>query len=101
MENSLCYVNGKAVTEETPLRTGNRIIFGRSYVFRFNNPQQAREIAEKKTPSADTAETPCKLVNISTMRSNLCLLSVLDIESIFVKLYMCISEINASYFHSC
>jgi kinesin family protein 1 len=58
MDDALCYMNGKAVTEKTQLRTGNRIILGRSYVFRFNNPQQAREIAEKKTPNAESAETP-------------------------------------------
>ena len=53
-ENALCYVNGKQVTERALLQTGSRVILGKSHVFRFNNPQQAREMAERRTPS----ETP-------------------------------------------
>lgn len=37
---ALCYVNGKLIVDETLLKTGNRVIFGKSHVFRFTNPQQ-------------------------------------------------------------
>ena len=54
MEEAICYVNGKPVTEKTAIRTGSRVILGKSHVFRFNDPGQVREIVEKKTPSAET-----------------------------------------------
>ncbi|PAA73416.1 hypothetical protein BOX15_Mlig024839g1 [Macrostomum lignano] len=38
-----CYVNGKRVSQPTTLKTGSRVILGKSHVFRFTNPQQARE----------------------------------------------------------
>ena len=53
--DALCYVNGKQVRERERLRTGSRVILGKSHVFRFNNPQQAREIAERKAPMESSA----------------------------------------------
>ncbi|KAA0195139.1 Kinesin protein [Fasciolopsis buskii] len=38
-----CYVNGAIVTVKLELRPGARVILGKSHVFRFNNPAQARE----------------------------------------------------------
>ncbi|XP_067309997.1 kinesin-like protein KIF1A isoform X5 [Pseudorasbora parva] len=52
-EEAETYVNGKRVTEPTVLRSGNRIIMGKSHVFRFNDPEQARQERER-TPCADT-----------------------------------------------
>uniref|UniRef100_A0A8C2CX82 Kinesin family member 1Aa n=1 Tax=Cyprinus carpio TaxID=7962 RepID=A0A8C2CX82_CYPCA len=51
------YVNGKRVTEPTVLRSGNRIILGKSHVFRFNHPEQARQERER-TPCAETPMEP-------------------------------------------
>uniref|UniRef100_A0A8C4X886 plus-end-directed kinesin ATPase n=1 Tax=Erpetoichthys calabaricus TaxID=27687 RepID=A0A8C4X886_ERPCA len=51
------YVNGKTVTESTILRSGNRIILGKSHVFRFNHPEQARQERER-TPCAETPAEP-------------------------------------------
>ncbi|XP_067850889.1 kinesin-like protein KIF1A isoform X7 [Heptranchias perlo] len=51
------YVNGKKVTEPTVLRSGNRIIMGKSHVFRFNHPEQARQERDK-TPCAETPVEP-------------------------------------------
>ncbi|XP_015282296.1 PREDICTED: kinesin-like protein KIF1A [Gekko japonicus] len=50
-EGADTYVNGKKVTEPSILRSGNRIIMGKSHVFRFNHPEQARQERER---------TPCK-----------------------------------------
>ncbi|XP_060723748.1 kinesin-like protein KIF1A isoform X6 [Tachysurus vachellii] len=58
-EGAETYVNGKNVTEPTVLRSGNRIIMGKSHVFRFNHPEQARQERER-TPCA---ETPVELVD--------------------------------------
>jgi len=52
-EGADTYVNGKKVTEPSILRSGNRIIMGKSHVFRFNHPEQARQERER-TPCADT-----------------------------------------------
>lgn len=52
-EGAEMYVNGKRVTEPTVLRSGNRIILGKSHVFRFNHPEQARQERER-TPCAET-----------------------------------------------
>ncbi|XP_054644905.1 kinesin-like protein KIF1A isoform X13 [Dunckerocampus dactyliophorus] len=51
------YVNGKRVTEPTVLKSGNRIILGKSHVFRFNHPAQARAERER-TPCAETPAEP-------------------------------------------
>ncbi|XP_036757129.2 kinesin-like protein KIF1A isoform X13 [Manis pentadactyla] len=51
------YVNGKKVTEPSILRSGNRIIMGKSHVFRFNHPEQARQERER-TPCAETPAEP-------------------------------------------
>lgn len=44
---ALCYVNGMPVQEPVLLRTGCRVILGKHHVFRFQNPQEAREKAGK------------------------------------------------------
>ncbi|XP_066565239.1 kinesin-like protein KIF1A isoform X5 [Amia ocellicauda] len=56
-EGTETYVNGKRVTETTILRSGNRIIMGKSHVFRFNHPEQARQERER-TPCAETPVEP-------------------------------------------
>ncbi|XP_026790796.3 kinesin-like protein KIF1A isoform X6 [Pangasianodon hypophthalmus] len=56
-EDAETYVNGKRVTEPTVLRSGNRIIMGKSHVFRFNDPEQARQERER-TPCAETPMEP-------------------------------------------
>uniref|UniRef100_A0A8C5C5H0 plus-end-directed kinesin ATPase n=1 Tax=Gadus morhua TaxID=8049 RepID=A0A8C5C5H0_GADMO len=56
-EDAETYVNGKRVTEATVLKSGNRIILGKSHVFRFNHPEQARAERER-TPCAETPVEP-------------------------------------------
>ncbi|KAM4628695.1 kinesin-like protein KIF1A [Polymixia lowei] len=56
-EDAETYVNGKRVTEPTVLKSGNRIILGKSHVFRFNHPEQARAERER-TPCAETPAEP-------------------------------------------
>ncbi|XP_022373368.1 kinesin-like protein KIF1A isoform X4 [Enhydra lutris kenyoni] len=56
-EGADTYVNGKKVTEPSILRSGNRIIMGKSHVFRFNHPEQARQERER-TPCAETPAGP-------------------------------------------
>ncbi|XP_071202668.1 kinesin-like protein KIF1A isoform X17 [Salvelinus alpinus] len=56
-EGAETYVNGKRVTEATVLKSGNRIILGKSHVFRFNHPEQTRQERER-TPCADTPVEP-------------------------------------------
>ncbi|XP_075057908.1 kinesin-like protein KIF1A isoform X4 [Mixophyes fleayi] len=51
------YVNGKKVLEPCILRSGNRIIMGKSHVFRFTHPEQARQERER-TPCAETPAEP-------------------------------------------
>ncbi|XP_048831815.1 kinesin-like protein KIF1A isoform X2 [Brienomyrus brachyistius] len=58
-EEAETYVNGKRVTEPTILRSGNRIILGKSHVFRFNHPEQTRQERER-TPCS---ETPAEAVD--------------------------------------
>ncbi|XP_030015233.1 kinesin-like protein KIF1A isoform X2 [Sphaeramia orbicularis] len=56
-EGSETYVNGKRVTSPIILRSGNRIIMGKSHVFRFNDPEQAR-LERERTPCAETPVEP-------------------------------------------
>lgn len=39
-EGSLCYVNGRQITEPIVLKTGSRVILGKNHVFCFNHPDQ-------------------------------------------------------------
>ena len=53
---SLVYINGKAISARTEIRTGSRVILGRNYVFRFNHPAQAikqRQEGMAKSTSSD------------------------------------------------
>ncbi|XP_056149262.1 kinesin-like protein KIF1A [Lampris incognitus] len=56
-EEAETYVNGKRVTSPIVLRSGNRIIMGKSHVFRFNDPEQAR-LERERTPCAETPAEP-------------------------------------------
>ncbi|XP_025755839.1 kinesin-like protein KIF1A isoform X3 [Oreochromis niloticus] len=56
-EGAETYVNGKRVTSPIVLRSGNRIIMGKSHVFRFNDPEQAR-LERERTPCAETPVEP-------------------------------------------
>ncbi|XP_072297569.1 kinesin-like protein KIF1A [Eucyclogobius newberryi] len=56
-EEAEIYVNGKRVTSPIFLRSGNRIIMGKSHVFRFNDPEQAR-MERERTPCAETPVEP-------------------------------------------
>ncbi|XP_067385363.1 kinesin-like protein KIF1A isoform X2 [Channa argus] len=56
-EGAETYVNGKRVTSSIVLRSGNRIIMGKSHVFRFNDPEQAR-LERERTPCAETPVEP-------------------------------------------
>ncbi|CAJ0566193.1 unnamed protein product, partial [Mesorhabditis spiculigera] len=38
-----CFVNGRPITEPTVLHTGCRVILGQYHVFRYNDPQEARQ----------------------------------------------------------
>lgn len=48
-QTAMCYVNGKQVDVNTKveLTSGSRVIFGKSHVFRFLNPEQARRKSAK------------------------------------------------------
>ncbi|CAF0730672.1 unnamed protein product [Brachionus calyciflorus] len=54
LNGALCYVNGKKVEEIISLKSGDRVIFGKSHVFRFNNPEQARKEKKISSPSQMT-----------------------------------------------
>lgn len=41
--NAQCFVNGKPVKQATILHTGSRVILGKYHVFRYNDPQEARQ----------------------------------------------------------
>ncbi|EGT35137.1 hypothetical protein CAEBREN_30789 [Caenorhabditis brenneri] len=50
------YINGKQVTTPTVLHTGSRVILGEHHVFRYNDPQEARQ--SRHNLAAITAEQP-------------------------------------------
>uniref|UniRef100_A0A914YZA3 Kinesin-like protein n=1 Tax=Panagrolaimus superbus TaxID=310955 RepID=A0A914YZA3_9BILA len=41
--NAQCFVNGNLIVEPTKLTTGCRVILGNNHVFRYNDPQEARQ----------------------------------------------------------
>ncbi|XP_061396859.1 kinesin-like protein unc-104 [Musca vetustissima] len=52
-KDALVYLNGRQMVEPQVLRTGSRVILGKNHVFRFTNPEQAREIREKIVENAE------------------------------------------------
>ncbi|XP_073844324.1 kinesin family member unc-104 isoform X10 [Musca autumnalis] len=52
-KDALVYLNGRQLVEPEVLRTGSRVILGKNHVFRFTNPEQAREIREKIVENAE------------------------------------------------
>ena len=42
---AICFVNGRKVENNITLKTGSRVILGKNHVFRFNHPEQARELS--------------------------------------------------------
>ncbi|XP_043064308.1 kinesin-like protein unc-104 isoform X9 [Drosophila ficusphila] len=46
-KDAIIYVNGRKLVEPEVLKTGSRVILGKNHVFRFTNPEQARELREK------------------------------------------------------
>ncbi|KAK8778191.1 hypothetical protein V5799_020468, partial [Amblyomma americanum] len=49
-QGALVYVNGREIVDSIQLKTGSRVILGKSHVFRFQHPEQARESRERKSP---------------------------------------------------
>ncbi|XP_030368965.1 kinesin-like protein unc-104 isoform X9 [Scaptodrosophila lebanonensis] len=52
-KDAIIYVNGRKLVEPEVLKTGSRVILGKNHVFRFTNPEQARELREKITENAE------------------------------------------------
>lgn len=81
----MCYVNGKRVEDRTMLKSGDRVIFGKSHVFRFINPEQVRK---EKNASASSNSNPNQLSDNLTNNNNgkikkkqlKCLINWYDIE---------------------
>ncbi|XP_055384645.1 kinesin-like protein unc-104 isoform X2 [Condylostylus longicornis] len=61
-KDALVYLNGRKLTEPEVLMTGSRVILGKNHVFRFQHPEQAREIRDKMTnenaEDLEVSETP-------------------------------------------
>ncbi|XP_059085129.1 kinesin-like protein unc-104 isoform X3 [Tigriopus californicus] len=57
MKDAVCFVNGRKIEDSVVLRTGCRVIMGKNHVFRFNHPEQAREIRPVNSPE-DVADNP-------------------------------------------
>nr|XP_042903494.1 kinesin-like protein unc-104 isoform X2 [Parasteatoda tepidariorum] len=56
--NSMCYVNGREVSDEAVLQTGSRVILGKYHVFRFQNPEQARECRKSYIETSNNSIIP-------------------------------------------
>lgn len=52
-KDALVYLNGRKLVEPEVLKTGSRVILGKNHVFRFTNPEQARELRDKITENAE------------------------------------------------
>jgi kinesin family protein 1 len=55
-QDALVYINGRKIIEPEVLSTGSRVILGKSHVFRFQHPQQARERREQKNATKEQQE---------------------------------------------
>lgn len=67
-DGSMCYVNGKKVESKTILKSGDRVIFGKSHVFRFINPEQVRK--EKNTNNLFSISSTSQLSAVDTNSNN-------------------------------
>nr|DBA29749.1 TPA: hypothetical protein GDO54_005809 [Pyxicephalus adspersus] len=57
-EGADTYVNGKQVTQNVILKSGNRIVMGKNHVFRFNHPEQARLERERSNATVENQTEP-------------------------------------------
>jgi kinesin family protein 1 len=63
-KDALVYINGRKVTEPEVMSTGSRVILGKNHVFRYTNPEQAREKREKAEVNNEaTSETKGEVVD--------------------------------------
>jgi len=62
--DAICYVNGTLVTETVTLKTGSRVIFGRTHVFRFMQPNQGKFTTDQNTWSLNCFEGVLTAVRI-------------------------------------
>uniref|UniRef100_A0A2R5LHZ1 Kinesin-like protein unc-104 n=1 Tax=Ornithodoros turicata TaxID=34597 RepID=A0A2R5LHZ1_9ACAR len=69
-KGALVYVNGREIVEPIQLKTGSRVILGKYHVFRFQHPEQAREIRVHKPP--DISEKGLPGENTGDLESTLC-----------------------------
>ena len=51
---AICFVNGRKVDHPITLKTGSRVILGKNHVFRFNHPEQARELTEAQEVASNS-----------------------------------------------
>ncbi|XP_037953281.1 kinesin-like protein unc-104 isoform X7 [Teleopsis dalmanni] len=58
-KDALVYLNGRKLVDPEVLKTGSRVILGKNHVFRFTNPDQARELREKITDNAENENEKC------------------------------------------
>ncbi|XP_066578392.1 kinesin-like protein KIF1C [Amia ocellicauda] len=79
LEGAETYVNGKQITEPLVLKQGNRIVMGKSHVFRFNHPEQAR-LDRERSASQDPQAEPVDW--------NYAQRELLEIQGIDIKLEM-------------
>nr|XP_006820456.1 PREDICTED: kinesin-like protein KIF1A-like [Saccoglossus kowalevskii] len=56
-DSCMVYVNGKVITDASPLKTGSRVILGKNHVFRYTHPELAR-IERCKSPQNSGGDTP-------------------------------------------
>eukprot|EP00294_Goniomonas_avonlea_P015537 CAMPEP_0114560800 /NCGR_PEP_ID=MMETSP0114-20121206/11653_1 /TAXON_ID=31324 /ORGANISM="Goniomonas sp, Strain m" /LENGTH=1366 /DNA_ID=CAMNT_0001746371 /DNA_START=50 /DNA_END=4147 /DNA_ORIENTATION=+ len=54
---AITFINGTRVTAPTVLRQGNRVAFGRSHIFRFNDPEEAARIRREREKFLSSQET--------------------------------------------
>ncbi|KAK3547802.1 hypothetical protein QTP86_031443, partial [Hemibagrus guttatus] len=59
LEGSECYVNGKLITESSVLKQGDRLVMGKSHVFRFNHPEQAKRERERACSTTIDQQGEC------------------------------------------
>eukprot|EP00095_Tigriopus_kingsejongensis_P003044 maker-scaffold971_size75022-snap-gene-0.8 protein:Tk03044 transcript:maker-scaffold971_size75022-snap-gene-0.8-mRNA-1 annotation:"kinesin 3b isoform x14" len=57
MTDAVCFVNGRKIEDSIQLKTGSRVILGKNHVFRFNHPEQAREVRAINSPE-DPGDNP-------------------------------------------
>ncbi|XP_017838469.1 kinesin-like protein unc-104 isoform X1 [Drosophila busckii] len=87
-KDAIIFINGRKLVEPEVLRTGSRVILGKNHVFRFTNPEQARELRDKITENEENENEEQEKADTQQVDWNFAQCELLEKQGIDLKAEM-------------